>query len=260
MHTFTRRQLLGMGVAGVGASLISGCQVFKGVDQPTGTPLTDPTILTRVTAPKETATKGTTVTNLNGNQAAILYVPIGYQPSTPSPFVLMLHGENEAAVSALEVFQPYADAAGLVLLAVDSSDTTWDIFAGGAYGPDVAFINASLAATFNEVNVDPARVTVEGFSDGGSYALGMGLTNGALFSRVISFSAGSIAPYAPAGPKPTFFMSQGTGDITFDITQSGDFIDSTLTAAGYSVDYVRFDGVHEIPDAIVQQALTWLAT
>jgi phospholipase/carboxylesterase len=262
LHTFTRRQLLGMGVAAAGASFVSGCKAFNGVDQPTntGTLLTDPTILTRVSAPKGTATKGLTVPYNIGEQSALLYVPAGYQASTPVPLVLMLHGEGQAAISALDLFEPYADAAGLALLAVDSNNTTWDILATGFYGPDVQFINASLAAAFNEVNVDPTRVTVEGFSDGASYALATGLTNGALFSKVISFSAGYIAPYDPSGNKPSFFMSQGTSDTTFDITQSGDFIDSKLVAAGYTVDYVRFDGVHEIPDQIVQQAITWLTT
>jgi phospholipase/carboxylesterase len=126
--------------------------------------------------------------------------------------------------------------------------------------PHVFFINYALAAAFNEVNVDPARVTVEGFSDGASYALAMGLTNGALFSRVISFSAKYIAPYTPAGGKPSFFMSQGSSDIVSDPTQAGDFIDSTLTARGYAVDYVKFDGAHEVPDAIVQQAVSWMVS
>lgn len=145
-HTFTRRELIGLGVAGIGAPLLSGCAAFKCVDEPTGTPLTAPTILARVSSPTQTAPKGTTAPYASGGQDAVLYVPAGYIP-----------------------------------------------------------------------------------------------------------------PYARAG-MPKFFLSQGTSDDQFDITQSGDFIDSKLVAAGYDVAYARFDGVHEIPDAIVRQALTWLAT
>lgn len=255
---FTRRELMGMGIAGFGASLVSGCQALQGVTGTQDAPLIDPILTTRVSAPKGTARLGLSVPISTPSGEAFLYVPAGYQASSPAPFVLMLHDEGSTAYAAISLLQPHADAAGLVLLSVDSSAATWDILAAGQYGPDVAFINAALAAAFDQVSVDPARVTVEGFSDGASYALALGLTNGGLFSRVISFSAAYIAPYTPSG-KPAFFMSQGVSDAVFDITQSGDFIDRKLVAAGYAVDYVRFDGAHEVPDSVVQQAIAWLA-
>jgi predicted esterase len=254
-HTFTRRELIGMGVAGLGTSFLSGC--LKGVTEPT--PLANPIITTQITAPKGTATKGLTIPYANGGQDAVLYVPAGYQPSVPAPFVLMLHGENQAALTALNLFQPYADAGGIVLLAVDSSTTTWDVIASEQYGPDVTFINAALAAAFNQINVDPARVSIEGFSDGASYALAMGRTNGNLFSRIIAFSPGEQPGYTPTG-KPKIFMSQGLSDPLNLPSETGEFFNQQLTAAGYSVDFVEFSGVHEIPDAIVQQAIAWMAT
>lgn len=254
--TFTRREMIGIGFAGVGATVLSGCLKLKAVDEPTV--VANPILNSRPSAPKGKATIGTTIPYSNGLQDALLYVPAGYQPATPSPLVLMLHDGGAAAITALDLFQPYADAAGLALLAVDSTSTTWDII-GGSYGPDVTFIDAALAATFNEVNVDPARVTVEGFADGASYALAVGRTNGELFSRVISFSPGFMPPYLPTG-MPKFFMSQGLSDLVSEPIETGEFISSQLTAAGYSVDYVEFDGGHEVPDAIIQQSLTWLAT
>ncbi len=249
-----------MGVAGVGASLISGCGQFNTPDAPTQEVLNDPILFTRVTTPKSTVLKGTTIAYTDTPRDAVLYVPQSYQPSSPSPFVLMLDGENSVASVSLSLFQPYADANGLVLLAVESALTTWDIVAGDAYGPDIAFINAALAATFNEVNVDPARVSIEGFSDGGSYALAVGLTNGALFSRVMAFSPKFLPQYTPNGAKPNFFLSGGVNDAVVDITDGTDFINSTLVGRGYEVDYVRFDGAHEIPDAVVQQAIAWMGT
>jgi phospholipase/carboxylesterase len=255
MHTFTRRELIGMGVAGLGTSLLSGC--LKGVTEP---PLMkDPILTTRVTAPKGTATIGATVPYAVGGQDAVLYVPAGYQPSTPAPFVLMLHGEGEVALTALNLFQPHADAAGLVLLAVDSSSTTWDVIVGDEYGPDVTFINSALAAAFNQVNVDPTRVSIEGFSDGASYALAMGRTNGTFFSRIMAFSPGEEPGYDPTG-KPKIFLSQGLNDPINIAAETGEFFNQQLIAAGYSVDFVEFNGVHEIPDVVVQQAIAWMAT
>jgi phospholipase/carboxylesterase len=258
-YTFTRRDVIGAGVAAMGASFLSACGGLQSADQPIEPPITDPILSTRVAAPKSSVSPGLTVPYSNPVQEAFLYVPAGYKPSTPAPFVLMLHAEGVTSYQTISLFQPYADAAGLVLLSVDSNASTWDIIATGDYGPDVVFINSALAATFNEVNVDPTRVAVEGFSDGASYALAVGRTNGTLFSHVISFSAGIMPGYTPNG-MPKFFMSQGTSDLTFDITQTGDVISKNLIAAGYNVDYVRFDGGHEVPDAIVQQAIAWLAT
>ena len=34
----------------------------------------------------------------------------------------------------------------------------------------------------------------------------------------------------------------------------------SLIDAGYNVDYQEFNGVHEVPDAIVQLAIAWNAT
>ena len=66
--------------------------------------------------------------------------------------------------------------AGIILLAPDSRGATWDDLpaAQGSFGPDVAFINAALAQTFALYNVDAARLGIQGFSDGATYALGLG--------------------------------------------------------------------------------------
>ncbi len=255
-YTFTRREMIGAGI-GAGASLLSGCWKVSPVDAPVQAP-SDPFITARVTAPTGTTSLGLTVPLSTPTAEAFLYVPTGYQASTPAPLVLMLHGEGQSAFNAISLFQPHADAAGLVLLAVDSFGTTWDIVSLDVYGPDLTFMNDALTAAFKIVNVDPARIAIEGFSDGASYALTLGRTNGDFFSHVISFSATLIPRNSPAG-RPKFFMSHGIDDPA-NIAQIGDVLDAMLLADGYDVDYVRFNGVHEVPDSVVQQAIAWLAT
>jgi phospholipase/carboxylesterase len=255
-YKLTRREMIGAGI-GVGASILSGCWKVSPVDAPVVDP-SDPFITARVTAPTGTTSLGLTVPLSTLTAEAFLYVPTGYQASTPAPLVLMLHGEGQTAFNAISLFQPHADAAGLVLLSVDSVGRTWDIFALDIYGPDLTFMNDALTAAFKIVNVDPARIAVEGFSDGASYALTLGRTNGDFFSHVISFSATLVPRNSPSG-KPKFFLSHGLSDPA-TITQIGDVLDAELLADGYDVDYVRFDGVHEVPDSVVQQAIAWLAT
>lgn len=117
--------------------------------------------------------------------AARLYVPRG---DGAKRLVVTLHGATETPGAALSLLRPYADDAGLILLAPKSKGPTWDIAQGG-FGPDVAAIDALLEQVFSEYEVDD--VAVAGFSDGASYALSLGLANGDLFRSVVAFSAGS---------------------------------------------------------------------
>ena len=68
--------------------------------------------------------------------------------------------------------------AGIMVLAPDSRGATWDDLpaAQGSFGPDIAFINAALAQTLALYNVDAAKLGIQGFSDGATYALGLGGT------------------------------------------------------------------------------------
>ena len=62
----------------------------------------------------------------------------------------------------------------MLLLAPDSRLATWDYLNTSTFGPDLAYINASMAAVFGLYHVDPAQLAVEGFSDGATYALILG--------------------------------------------------------------------------------------
>ncbi|MGZ4788523.1 MAG: hypothetical protein ACXVZX_08375 [Terriglobales bacterium] len=42
--------------------------------------------------------------------------------------------------------------------------------------------------------MDPARIAIGGFSDGASYALTIGITNGRLFTHIVAFSPGFMQP------------------------------------------------------------------
>ena len=62
----------------------------------------------------------------------------------------------------------------MILLAPDSRAATWDYLNTATFGPDVAFINASMGAVFANYRVDPTMLGIEGFSDGATYALILG--------------------------------------------------------------------------------------
>jgi phospholipase/carboxylesterase len=192
---------------------------------------------------------------LTTNRDALLYVPTGYQADRPAPLAVMLHGAGGTAEHGLSLLRHFADAAGIILLAPASRRETWDVIFGG-YGADIAFMDRALEETFARCAVDPARIAIGGFSDGASYALSVGITNGDLFTHVIAFSPGFMAPAAQYG-LPRLFISHGTHDQVLPIASCSRKLVPPLQAAGYDVDYHEFDGPHTVPQNIVREAVGW---
>jgi phospholipase/carboxylesterase len=186
----------------------------------------------------------------------LLYVPRSYDPEAPAPLVVMLHGAGGGASRTIAPLTALAEARGLILLAPDSRGRTWDVVLGG-YGPDVAFIDRALAHVFERYTVSPERLALAGFSDGASYALSIGIMNGALFSHIIAFSPGFSVPVVQQG-EPAIFISHGTADKVLPIERCGRRLRRILAEGGYHVSYHEFDGPHTVPPAIAAGAVAWL--
>ena len=188
-----------------------------------------------------------------------LYVPAGYGAEHPAPLVLLLHGAGEDARDGVALLRGQADGAGLILLALSSRGPTWDLILGrGRHGRDVAAIDGALDHTFSSYAVDPGRVAVGGYSDGASYAISLGISNGDLFGHVLAFSPGFMAPAGQVG-SPRFFVSPGTRDRWLPIDRTSRRLVPELEGAGYEVRYREFDGPHVVPPKIAQEAVDWFA-
>ncbi len=195
---------------------------------------------------------------LGSERDGLLYVPEGYTPTEEAPLALMLHGSMGDAQSGISPFLDLADEAGLVLLAPESRDPRdWDFVFPGYYGPDVEFIDRALKQTFDRLAVDPGRLAIEGFSDGASYALSLGLANGDLFTHVIAFSPGLVAQVAQRGEQPSIFIAHGTRDEVLPIDATSGRRESRLERDGYEVRYRKFDGGHTVPPEIAREAADW---
>ncbi len=193
--------------------------------------------------------------DLGSKRDGLIYVPTGYRPTEKAPLAVMLHGAGGDARSGISHFLDLADEAGLVLLAPESRGRTWDVLVGG-YGPDVEFIDRALEQTFDLLAVDAERLAVAGFSDGASYALSIGLTNGDLFTHVLAFSPGFAAPAGREGT-PRIFVSHGVHDNVLPINRCSRRIVPQLERAGYEVRYREFDGPHTVPQSVAREALEW---
>ncbi len=190
----------------------------------------------------------------------LLYVPETYRVDRPSPLMLWLHGAGGRARAFLsQELQGQAEVAGMLLLVPTSKEYTWDVIAGrGRYGPDVTAIDQVLESTFSRYAVDPPRVAVGGFSDGASYALSLGITNGDLFTYVLAFSPGFMMPAGRRG-SPRVLVSHGARDEVLPIDRCSRRIVPQLERAGYEVRYREFEGGHAVPPDVAREAIGWLA-
>jgi predicted esterase len=216
-------------------------------------------LLSRPRAPRGDAPpSGLIPLQLSGSDRdGAVYVPPSYRHDRPAPLVLTLHGAGGSGRRGLRRLQAWADAEGLILLAPDSRGSTWDLAAAGAFGPDVEFADQSLELVFARYAVDSSRVVAEGFSDGASYALSLGLLNGDLFTHVIAFSPGFLAEGSRRGT-PRLFVSHGIDDGVLPIDRCSRRIVRDLRG-GYDVRYTEFAGGHAVPDEIARAAMDWLA-
>jgi phospholipase/carboxylesterase len=204
-----------------------------------------------------TAKPGVHTLRLRSERDAILYVPESAPKEGPASLIVFLHGAGGNEQRGLRFMTPYADAFGVVVLVPASEGGTWDAIQG-SYGPDVRFIDRALEATFNMCRLDPATLAVSGFSDGASYALGLGLSNGDLFRHVLAFSPGFVPSGAQPNGRPRFFVSHGTGDRILPIEQCSRRIVPRLKQSGYDVTFREFDGPHTLPRDVGDAAMRWL--
>ena len=208
-------------------------------------------------APQQSIATGLRPLNLGASRDGQLFVPSTYSPAKPIPLVVLFHGFGGASGNWFGSYDDRGEAAGYAMLAIDSRLADWDLNLAG-YGSDLTFLNQALAFTFDRVAIDPDRMAVAGFSAGAAYALGIGLTNGDFFSKVIAYTPVDMSGIDAHGT-PRVFVSHGTRDGTAPPELSSRQFVGQLRAAGYDVEFIQFDGGHLVPQRISDHAFEWLA-
>jgi len=227
------------------AASLSGCSQAQSGVRLRARPAKRPTGDTRV---------GVIPLELRKDRDALLYVPKSMPD--PAPLVLYLHGATGNERQGIRRLGDLAEEFGFLLLSPASEETTWDAIHSG-YGPDVRLIDRALDTVFSQRRVDPRKIAVCGFSDGASYAIGLGISNGDLFGAAIAFSPGFVPSGVERVGKPRILISHGRKDqiLPFENT-SGPMI-PVLKKAGYDVTFREFDGPHTVPPEVAREAMQW---
>jgi phospholipase/carboxylesterase len=248
----TRRRFgLAAGSTVVSAFVGSACTTLT-----RATEVTEPRLAARPRRDVKTSLESGPLNLSRGDRDALIQMPSAPLES-PLPLLVFLHGATQSGAGMLRRIGPSADRAGVAVLAPDSRGMTWDAIRG-SFSDDIEFLNRALERVFGAAAIDPTRVAVGGFSDGASYAISLGLANGDLFPRVVACSPGFVIPVQPQG-RARFFISHGTADQILPIDQCSRVIVPRLRALGHDVTFREFAGRHEVPAAIADEGLQWVA-
>ena len=217
-----------------------------------------PTLLGRLTfkpfgPTREALPAGRHWLGLAEERDTLLIVPEGLAPNRPVPLLVMFHGANGRADKVLPFLEPHALQHKFLLLVPQSTYVTWDLTIGG-HGPDLERLNKALTEVASRFLIDPKHFGFAGFSDGASYSISTGVSNGDLLSHVIMMSGGFMNAYQPVG-KPLVFIAHSPEDEQLPINTSGKKYARILKEAGYDVDYFEFNGRHVIHPHVVDKAI-----
>jgi len=244
----TRRSFLLAGASLVLPTLV-GCEVTDPIPMAGARRLS-----ARPGSPTLPAPIGESVLGLEAGRDGLLFVPSSYDPATPLPLYVFLHGATADAESGRR-FSYLAEDMDVIVLIPESRAITWD-FVLGRFGPDVDFLDRALQHTFDRCAVDPSRIVLSGHSDGATYALSMGVSNGDLFTHVIGHSPGGMDGQQLVG-RPEVFVSHGTADTILPVTISRNGIVPDLRSLGYIVEYLEYVGGHGLPPSVAEAAADW---
>ena len=170
-----------------------------------------------------------------------LYVPKAYAPSRDWPLFIGIHGSGGTGLDCWNLWQPYADREGFILLCPTLSDAS-----GGWYqheGEDKTW------AAINQVTSQyrtKSRFFLAGFSAGAQFVEGFCFDYPGAVQAVAVLSAGNYyQPSAAAGGIP-FLVVIGANDDPVAISGSTQFAQQ-LAANGSGVSYWLLPGVgHEV--------------
>ena len=218
------------------------------------------TMATSALAPRvgwaDDASPGSWPLNLDRSRDGVLYIPKGYRPGVALPLMVAFHGAGGSGLSCQWAFQQ-ADEFGVIVLAPDSRDgRTWDIILG-EFGPDGEFLQAAFQQALGRCAVNRERLIIAGHSDGGSYALSLGIGVGDQFGQIMAMSPGVMTPFGVAG-KPRIFVSHGIHDPVMPIDDTSRKFVSRLRNLSYDVTYREYDGRHGVPPEVVREGFAWL--
>ena len=127
----------------------------------------------------------------------LLYVPKSYDPTSPAPLVISMHGAGGWPVQQMDVSQwnRLADEYGFIVVYPSGTGGAGPrVWHGGAR--DVRFISKLIDTLEAAYNIDPAGIYANGFSNGGEMAFVLSCTLSDRIAAVGMVGAAQLLPWS----------------------------------------------------------------
>jgi polyhydroxybutyrate depolymerase len=126
-----------------------------------------------------------------------LYVPSTYRAEQPAPLIVALHGRFSSAQAfhAITRLAAVAEERGAIVVYPETLGGFWNdgghgiVHSYGAGADDAGLVTDLIASVSGRYAIDPERVYLTGFDQGGSLAYRIACTSGARFAGVAIVSA-----------------------------------------------------------------------
>jgi polyhydroxybutyrate depolymerase len=212
------------------------------------------------------------------------HIPLSYNGSHAVPLVLVLHGFNSSGdqFAGQSEWIPKADAAGFIAvfpnggIPVDKS-FAWHAFAKPGEAPDDAgFLLVLIEKLKKDYPIDPSRVYMTGFSNGGGMASAFAHLHAHLLAGIAPVSGGwhedpgAVAPSSPPDAPMPVWVWRGTAEkldqsisalmqmdqeqIQFWVTADGDKSTPQAYHQGPYTTYIYRGGKAEVRNTIIDGA------
>jgi len=146
----------------------------------------------------------------------LIVVPDDYDPDSPAPLVIALHGYGDHGENYPKLWGGAAGEVGAILAVPFGVRAVGDGRAWGDLDETETIVMLTLEQVRKKFDIDQDRVVLTGFSQGGFMAMALGTRHADLFSGVIPMAGGYIpdidAPPPADGEEPNFYFMVGSRD------------------------------------------------
>ena len=151
-----------------------------------------------------------------------LHIPDGYDSSTPTPLVVVLHGIGSSidSILASDNLLDEANRTGHIVIAPQALErggtAAWDPIGDPAYNADIALFDDMVYCMSDQYNIDPERVHVTGMSLGGIFTGTLIATRSDVIASAAPFSGGIFREKVEGWvPIPTLLSWGGEEDTYY---------------------------------------------
>jgi phospholipase/carboxylesterase len=163
------------------------------------------------------------------------YVPSWYDAHTPLPLLVALHGLGEQGIWMINVWEQLAEDYGFILMAPTSmgSNKSWNWIYGKTPHEEQPLLDA-VAWLQGRYSVLKDQTAIEGFSDGASMALKIGVQHPGVFCAAIGNSPWTAGSTYVKSPPIKLMITHGQADVVLSFSNAQNLA-TKLAGQGYSV-------------------------